>query len=723
MRLNPFFTLLALAGLAILAPIAQAQVRPYVGYVYPAGGQQGATFNIRLGGQGLDGVHQALVTGPGVSARVVEYHRRLNNQELQLLREQVRILSQSNKVAADQTAPQMMPDLMDDTAPAKTTDKDALIDRIKERIDEFVQRPASASMSSLVFVEIKISPDAPPGEREIRLVTYRGVSNPLMFHVGQVPEFTRKPLPISPLQILGKEAQALRHRPADEVQDRIVLPCTVNGQIASGEENRYRFAARKGQRLVLVTLGRQLIPFIADAVPGWFQPVLTLYDADGKEVAYDDDYRFMPDPVIFYTVPQDGEYGFAIHDSIYRGRNDFVYRVTLGELPFVTSIFPLGAPAGAPVAIQAKGWNLENSVMTPPSADAAPGIHLLTANTKGFVSNPVPFALDTLPEALEQEPNNDPAHAQPVTLPVIINGRVDRVDDWDVFQFTGRANDIIVAEVDARRLGSPLDSVLKLTDAKGALLAFNDDHLDPASGLNTHDADSCIMARLPNDGTYCIHLGDTARNGGEAYAYRLRISAPQPDFALRIVPSAISLRKKSSGPVTVHVLRKDGFTGPIKLFLNDPPEGFSSSPLTLSGTQTVARLAIKSTRVETPESVSLQVMGSAKINGNMVLHQAVPAEDRMQAFLWRHLVPARDFRVLVFDPANLPLPKRTPRARPPAPLETNATAVAAQPKPGKLNFTPQQIAGRLRQLKLLYEDELLTDDFYDAKVAECEAAR
>ena len=149
--------------------------------------------------------------------------------------------------------------------------------------------------------------------------------------------------------MLGKEESALRKRPDDEVEQRITVPCTVNGQIASGEVNRYRFEARKGQRLVISTQARQLIPYIADAVPGWFQPVLTLYDADGKEVAYDDDYRFKPDPVILYEVPKDGEYVLTITDAIYRGREDFVYRVTIGELPFVTSIFPLGGRAGDPV--------------------------------------------------------------------------------------------------------------------------------------------------------------------------------------------------------------------------------------------------------------------------------------------------------------------------------------------------------------------------------------
>jgi len=49
-----------------------------------------------------------------------------------------------------------------------------------------------------------------------------------------------------------------------------------------------------------------------------------LYDADGKELAYHDDYQFHPDPVIHYVVPKDGEYAVEIRDAIYRGREDFV---------------------------------------------------------------------------------------------------------------------------------------------------------------------------------------------------------------------------------------------------------------------------------------------------------------------------------------------------------------------------------------------------------------
>ena len=46
----------------------------------------------------------------------------------------------------------------------------------------------------------------------------------------------------------------------------------------------------------LAAAARELVPYLADAVPGWFQATLVLYDKKGKEVAYADDYRFNPDP-------------------------------------------------------------------------------------------------------------------------------------------------------------------------------------------------------------------------------------------------------------------------------------------------------------------------------------------------------------------------------------------------------------------------------------------
>ena len=730
---------LSVVGYLSLTSAASAQSRPYIGFVYPAGGQQGTTFRVKLGGQALSEIDSVLVTGGGVSAKVVEYWRKMGPQDMTLLGEQLRELRRGTKksslasvVSTNSSSDAMMMDsgssMMGSPAAGgksstagKGDQTQQLLAKLEQRMREYVNRPACSSISSLIFLEVTVARDAKPGQRELRLASHRGVSNPLVFYVGQVPEISRKPMTTAEVIVLGKEELAQRKRPADEVEQRIEVPGTANGQIASGEVNVYRFEARKGQRLVISVLARQLIPFVADAVPGWFQPVLAVYDAHGKELAYNDDYRLRPDPTIFFEVPQDGEYVFTITDAIYRGREDFVYRATIGELPQVTSIFPLGARVGQkkPPTLDMKGWNLQGARLTLPSPDAQPGIHLLTArNSAGLVSNRVPFALDTLPETFDKEPNNARARAQKVTLPIIINGRIDRTDDWDVFEIAGHAGDELVAEVSARRLDSPLDSVLKITDSSGNLLGLNDDHEDLGAGTNTHHADSYLMVKLPADGAYFVHLGDAARHGGEEYAYRLRISAPQPDFALRVAPSSVAMRGKSSSSVNVYVIRKDGFTGSIKLGLKNPPAAISWSSSTLPGEKPVASLTIKCDQRALDGPIALTVVGSAKISGREIVHEAVPAEDRMQAFLWRHLVPAEELKALVYGASYTPPPKRVPPPRPP--VEPKPAIASADPNGPKPKFTKGQVAGRLRQIRTLYEEGLLTDAFYDRKCSECE---
>ena len=732
-------TWLPILGLAVLTAIPSSALGQYIGFVYPAGGKQGTTFHVKLGGQRLDYVDRVLVSGEGVSTRVIEFYGRIGNQELRYLREQMREL-QRGKSAVSPAMVSMM-SFMDAPAmygptgvPEETSAKpkkakvkakskskskndeakQKLIAKLQRRLSADNRRPANRSVSEIAFVEVSVAPDAKPGPREIRLVTRRGVTNPMVFHVGQVPEVTRKPMKTASFQVLGKEHLAQRKRPAEEEEVRITVPSTMNGQIASGEVNRYRFEARKGQRLVISVKARQLVPYIADGVPGWFQPILTLYDAEGNEVAYNDDFRFKPDPTLNFEVPKDGEYVLTIIDALYRGREDFVYRITVSELPFVTSIFPLGGRVGEPVEIEMDGWNLGKAKLTPPPTDAKPGTHLISAKRGNFASNHLPFALDTLPECFDKESNDNQAKAQKVKLPIIVNGRMDRPNDWDVFEVQGKAGETIVAEVRARRLDSPVDSFVKVTDASGRVLAFNDDHHDAASGLNTHHADSYLMLELPADGKYFVYMGETTRKGGKEYGYRLRISRPRPDFELRVVPPSISIRGRSAASVSVYALRKDGFDGPIKLDFKDLPEGLTSRPVTLAGTRDVTRLAVKTTLRNMDKPVSLNVVGSAKIQEREVVHQAVPAEDRMQAFLWRHLMPAQQLMALVYNNSY-----RMPNTRVRPPISEEAKAAVKKPK---YKFTKRQVARLVTGIERLYQQWMLTDEFTNRKLAELETA-
>ena len=608
--------------LALLAQVTE----PHIGYCYPAGGRQGTTVQAIVGGQLLQGAKDVVVTGPGVSGKVVRYMGRvirLNGEERR------EVLRRLKKEAPDPNVKLPRHPLIDDLDKLSDIEVEYFVNKCL-RFDSREQ--PNAQLAETAFIELTLAPDAPAGDREIRIRGALGLSNPLVFQVGELPE-AREPKPYDINATTGTSLD---------------LPVTLNGFIKPGDVDRFKVRAARGQQLVLQVHARRLIPFIADAVPGWFQAVLSLRDGGGREVAFADDYRFDPDPVLFVKIPATDLYEIEIHDSIFRGREDFVYRITISEQPFVKSLFPLGGPEGEPLVAAVDGWNLKARKVT---LDTGPGEPVR-------VQGRLTYAVGDLPEFLEAEANNDPKSAQKIQLPAIINGRISKTGDEDWFQFT--ASGEFVAEVQARRLQSPLDSLVQLRDATGKTIAWNDDFerkdgdLRPDMGSITHHADSYLRATLPAEGVYYVRLVDAQNQGGEAHAYRLRLSAPRPDFALRITPSTLNLRPGLASPITVHVLRSDGFQGPVVLSLKDAPDGFQLQGGFVPPGCDRLRLTVTAKPETVAPPVTLQVEGTS---GDRV-REAVPCEDSMQAFLWRHLVPTQGLLVWIGGPrARVSLPE------------------------------------------------------------------
>jgi len=631
--------------------------KPGIGYAYPAGGKQGTTFELKLAGRYLDGVSGAVVSGGDVKATVVRHVKPLNGKEINLLRDRLKELQA--KLKGTNTGSSAVKAAADSPQTTSRAQMLAEINQIKEKLANPKNRNReNPQLGEDVVLKVTIAPDARPGPRQLRLRTTAGLSNPVAFHVSQLSEYTE---------------QEPNNRQADTGAASI-LPVVINGQIMPGDVDRFALKLKRGQKLVALASARELVPYLADAVPGWFQATLALYDSHGNEVAYDDDYRFNPDPVLLYEVPSDGEYVIEIKDAIYRGREDFVYRITVGELPFITSMFPLGGPAGQKTTVRLKGWNLPTETLTIEPKGRSSGTIPVRVRSGKIVSNAIPFAVDDLREAREIEPNNRQVGAQRLTLPLIVNGRIDSPTDQDVFRFQGRAGQKIVAEVLARHLNSPLDSVLKLMDSSGRKLAINDDSEDKAAGLMTHHADSFLAATLPADGTYYLCLTDAQAKGSEEYAYRLRVSPPRPDFELRVVPSTINARAGGTVPVTVYAMRRDGFAGTITLKLKDAPAGLALSNNRLWAGKDFIRTALRIPPNCPREPFTLQIQGSAQIGQRTVVHDAVPADDMMQAFIYHHLVPAEDLRIAVVGRVRTPArkPQATTTRRPAVKKPTSA---------------------------------------------------
>ena len=564
---------------------ANAQTsQPQIAHVFPAGGQQGTTVKLSVRGRHLVGATDVRISGEGAATKVISVER-------------------------------------------KEPDK-----KKKKRLD-VADNPDTAQ------IEVTLTSDAEPGERDLRIITPGGASNRFRFYVGQIPEVNE----VEP-NSLKKEAQSLES-----------LPMLVNGQAFQADRDVFRFKAKAGEILVFDLYGQRILPYIADGVPGWFQPTLTLCDSQGKELAYVDDFRHHPDPLLVYKVARRGEYMVEVKDALFRGRDDFVYRLSIGALPYVTHIFPLGSQRDSQPEVKLFGVNLpadKTNLKLPGDCPVWRG-HTgrwyvqLTAN--GIASNARPFAVDDLPESAETEPNNSTQEANRIEFPVNVNGRIDAPGDVDYFALKAEAKQQLVMDVCARRLDSPMDSILTLFDSRGRQLLQNDDTKDDSEGLITHHSDSYLLHTFVAAGDYVLAVGDVQGKGGGEYAYRLAVTPPRPDFILRVRPDNPRAAQGSGALLTVTAFRRDGFDGPIKLSMKDLPEGFVVPAAVIPEKQNEARMTLTAPPDATIGIISPKVVGTATIGDREVVREAAPSEELMQAFYYMHNVPSREFLLAVVE--------------------------------------------------------------------------
>lgn len=634
-----------------------------IAYVYPAGGQQGTEFEVIVGGQGLDKPIGAYVNGEGVTVEVVE-HNKLPSQTIlgdirTALREvqaEMKDLRADNKIAEGE-GPALLRKLWEKTD-FQEKDLRYLVENDFKRNNP--KQQLNPQLGESVRLRVKVDENAAPGMRWWRLETERGLSNPVRFFVGQLPEVSESLPPTSydyenyrgyrdsDYPSRRKIKQASEDESVLDAFSKITPPIVVNGRIMPGEIDTIPFQAKKGDQVVIAVQARNVIPYLPDAVPGWFQAVAAVIDSTGEDVAYAGGYRFDPDPVLFYKIPEDGEYRITIRDSIFRGRDDFIYRITVGELPFLTGVSPLGATAGTEPDIILSGGNLEERVLKRYKVPNTPGIIQLRASKDDLLSNPIPFQVDELSEIAEREPNDRMGAGNETNFPIVVNGTISQAGDVDFYHIRGANNRPMVFEVFARRLASPLDSILTIYDGDGKQVASNDDYEDPASGLTTHHADSRVTIKVPGD---CfVRVADAQNQGGPNYVYRLRITPGRPDFDLRVTPSTINTRAGGGGQLKVHVLRKEGFDEAVTLQLVGAPEYLQLNGAVIPADQDEATISVRVADNAPEGIVSFAIQGTGKSGARTITVEAKAAEDMMQAFAYMHMVPVDSLVLSVRSP-------------------------------------------------------------------------
>ncbi len=236
--------------------------------------------------------------------------------------------------------------------------------------------------------------------------------------------------------------------------------------------------------------------------------------------------------------------------------------------PTVTLLTPSGGQRGTTVEMRATGtfdkwpvqvWASDKAVTATATAtkgtfrvtiakDAALGICWLRWYDDAGASSLRPFVIGTLPEIVEVEPNDEPAKAQAIDASAVVNGKLARSGDVDCFAVKLKHGQTLVADLVAHEiLRSPMDAVLQVLSANGAVLEENHDYcgLDPR-----------IPFTAPRDGTYIVRLfafpaqPDSSIRffGSSTCVYRLTLTTAE--FVDFVTPLAVE--RKGSPTVTLH---------------------------------------------------------------------------------------------------------------------------------------------------------------------------
>jgi hypothetical protein len=239
------------------------------------------------------------------------------------------------------------------------------------------------------------------------------------------------------------------------------LPATVWDSLASaGVTNRYEFDARAGQTLVF-DVACKAIGSKADAV-------LALADAQGRVLATNNTFDSTGDPFIAHSFTADGRYTISVSDLQMTGSGEHFYRLSAGELPFVTAHFPLSIRANTDSNVILVGHNLKHEQRTAFVKAGGPGEMTLPIDAAKVRSRrEFKLAVTDTPIRTDLEGNDKPDGAQVFTVPVLINGRMSKPGDVDHYKFSAKKGAVWSIEAQAARRGSPVDSKIEVLDAEG----------------------------------------------------------------------------------------------------------------------------------------------------------------------------------------------------------------------------------------------------------------
>lgn len=304
-------------------------------------------------------------------------------------------------------------------------------------------RVTSVESNSLTL-EVIASPETPRGPVPFTLQGPGGTSKPATLHIDDVRQIVRNEtsmfVPKLPASVWSRHTHG--GTPDDIVFDA-----------AAGDELTFDLETR--------------------AVGGRGNFSLTLLDAHLNVLARNDTFAGSDDPWLTHRFERDGRYRIRVTEESLLGGEDFLYRLTLGPIPYITGVFPLSVTEDEPGPVDWLGTGLTRprTHVNTSSLDGAAEALRTPAGLGDIRRRREPtVAVVSYPAPVESEPNDLPPQAATVPVPSSINGRFQTPGDTDLFRFRAEAGRPLILETFAWRAGSPADTRIELLSPDGQRL-------------------------------------------------------------------------------------------------------------------------------------------------------------------------------------------------------------------------------------------------------------
>lgn len=420
---------------------------------------------------------------------------------------------------------------------------------------EDAKADSKSKSGETLVVRFYVDADADPGIRDVRIATPRGAST-----IGQI------------VLVTDPVVYETKNNDTAELAQELNLPITACGRIEKAEDvDFFRFHVDASKTFCFHVTCMRLQDRVHD-LQVHADPILTIRDANGSIVATADNVLYA-DPLICHTFNREGDYWLEIRDVRYQSNAYWEYSIEINERPFVSTSFPVGVAANKKASLELIGYgigaNSHVDIETGPSK--RDGIQKVPTRVSATQTRTLPLVVSEHPLVDEANtPNDSLAESQSIALPCGINGRIGTVGDVDCFAFDAKKGERYSFEVFARRVGSSLDSQLRILDAKGNPLQLGD---DMRVGKRNY-ADSWIENwTAPANGKTIVEIRDLHLRGGPSYVYFVQITRSEPFFSLFVDTDKTPVSPGTTGVVFVRAERKNGFDREIQLGVSGLPPG------------------------------------------------------------------------------------------------------------------------------------------------------